>query len=369
MPNQPEKIRPVNGEINEEFQPEKQYVIRYLTKLLGNHFWWYISLFVAFQSIFSFAPYFIHLIGLTPQLGWDSIYYVSLYRLAYVLSVVIVSWRFGIRKGIIASLILALVISLPSILGLRDRAFWLDIGLVLFGFVVSLVLGRQGTLQRLLFKSTLALQQQAQQLKLEIDERLKSERELRMLSFGAIESLVFALEAKDKYSAGHSRRVASIAVAIGNKMNLSAEDLEDIRCSSLLHDVGKIAVDQIIQNKTSQLTSVEYRHVMIHSRAGAGIVRPIVNSKVVELIEHHHDHYNGGGLHQVVTGEDIPLGARILALADAFDAMTSDRPYRTAMSVAEAIKEIHIFTETQFDPVVVKAFLEIPMTEITSLLE
>jgi len=158
-------------------------------------------------------------------------------------------------------------------------------------------------------------------------------------------------------------------VAIGKKMNLSAEDLEDIRCSSLLHDVGKIAVDQIIQNKTSQLTSAEYRHVMIHSRAGAGIIRPIVNSKVVELIEHHHDHYNGGGLHQVVTGEDIPLGARILALADAFDAMTSDRPYRTAMSVAEAIKEIHIFTETQFDPVVVKAFLEIPMTEITSLLE
>jgi HD-GYP domain-containing protein (c-di-GMP phosphodiesterase class II) len=108
---------------------------------------------------------------------------------------------------------------------------------------------------------------------------------------------------------------------------------------------------------------------MIHSRAGAGIVRPIVNSKVVEVIEHHHDHYNGGGLHQVVTGEDIPLGARILALADAFDAMTSDRPYRATMSVAEAIKEIHIFTETQFDPVVVKAFLEIPMTEISSLLE
>ena len=164
-------------------------------------------------------------------------------------------------------MILALVIILPSILGLRDRAFWLDIGLVLLGFVVSLVLGRQGTLQRLLFKSTLALQQQAQQLKLEIDERLKAEKELRVLSFGAIESLVFALEAKDKYSAGHSRRVTSIAIAIGEKMGLSAEDLEDLRCGSLLHDVGKIAVDQIIQNKASKLTSDEYQHVMIHSRS------------------------------------------------------------------------------------------------------
>ncbi len=369
MPNQPDKKQPVNGEINEEFQPEKQYVIGYLTKLLGNHFWWYISLFVAFQGIFSFAPYFIHLIGSTPQLGWDSIYYVSLYRLAYLLSVVIVSWRFGIRKGIIASLILALVISLPSILGLRDRAFWLDIGLVLLGFVVSLVLGRQGTLQRLLFKSTLALQQQAQQLKLEIDERLKAEKELRALSFGAIESLVFALEAKDKYSAGHSRRVTSIAIAIGEKMGLSAEDLEDLRCGSLLHDVGKIAVDQIIQNKASKLTSDEYQHVMIHSGAGAGIVRPIVNSKVVELIEHHHDYYNGGSLHQISTRKDIPLGARIIALADAFDAMTSDRPYRMAMSFTEAIKEIQDYAGTQFDPIVVKTFLEIPVTEITAMLE
>ena len=222
---------------------------------------------------------------------------------------------------------------------------------------------------RLLFKSTSELRQQAKQLKLEIAERMKAEKELRVLSFGAIESLVFALEAKDKYSAGHSRRVTSLAAAIGKKMGLSTEDLEDLRCGSLLHDVGKIAVDQLIQNKTSKLTSDEYHHIMIHSQAGAGIVRPIVNNKVVELIEHHHDHYNGGSLHQIVTGEDIPLGARIIVLADAFDAMTSDRPYRTAMSTAEAIKEIQINTGTQFDPTIVKAFLEIPMTEITAILE
>jgi len=103
---------------------------------------------------------------------------------------------------------------------------------------------------------------------------------------------------------------------------------------------------------------------MIHASVGAGIVKPVVNEKVVEMIDHHHDHYDGTGLHQVVAGEDIPLGARILALADAFDAMISDRPYRSAMSVEEALDEIRRCTGTQFDSVVVTAFLETSATKI-----
>jgi HD-GYP domain-containing protein (c-di-GMP phosphodiesterase class II) len=97
---------------------------------------------------------------------------------------------------------------------------------------------------------------------------------------------------------------------------------------------------------------------MTHAHVGADIVRPIVNGKIVEMIEHHHDHYDGNGLHQVIAGSDIPLGARILAVADAFDAMISDRPYRAAMSVAEAVDEIKRCADTQFDPVVVTAFLK-----------
>jgi putative two-component system response regulator len=182
--------------------------------------------------------------------------------------------------------------------------------------------------------------------------------EIRKLFLGAIEALVFALEAKDKYTAGHSRRVTEIAVAIGSQLGLSENDMEDLRWGSLLHDVGKIAIDQLIQNKPGRLTREEYEHIMIHAHVGAGIVKPVVNEKVVGIIEHHHDRYDGNGLHQTVAGEGIPLGARILAVADAFDAMTSDRPYRSAMSDNEALDEIKRCSGTQFDPVVVTAFLK-----------
>ena len=182
--------------------------------------------------------------------------------------------------------------------------------------------------------------------------------EIRTLFLGSIEALVIALEAKDKYTAGHSRRVTEIALAMGRELNLSEEDLENLRWGSLLHDVGKIAVDQFVQNKAGKLTPAEYEHIMIHAHVGAGIVKHVVNEKVVEIVEHHHDYYNGAGLHQVRAGEDIPLGARILTLADAYDAMTSDRPYRPAMPTETARQEIKRCIGTQFDPVVASAFLK-----------
>ena len=179
----------------------------------------------------------------------------------------------------------------------------------------------------------------------------------RRLFLGAIEALVSALEAKDKYTGGHSRRVTEIALAVGKELGLSAQDMENLRWGSLLHDVGKIAIHQAIQNKPGSLTREEYEHIMTHPQIGARIVRPVVNGKITEVIEHHHDHYDGTGLHQTVTGSDIPLGARVIAVADAFDAMTSDRPYRAAMSVAEAVQEIKRSVDTQFDSVIVAAFL------------
>jgi putative nucleotidyltransferase with HDIG domain len=181
--------------------------------------------------------------------------------------------------------------------------------------------------------------------------------EIRKLFLGAIEALVAALEAKDKYTGGHSCRVTEITLALGNELGLSKQDMEDLRWGSLLHDIGKIAIDQVIQNKPDKLTSEEYEHIMIHAHVGADIVRPLVNGKIIDMIEHHHDHYDGSGLHQVITGNDIPLGARIMAVADAFDAMISDRPYRPAMSIRDAIDEIKHCAGTQFDPVVVTAFL------------
>jgi len=192
----------------------------------------------------------------------------------------------------------------------------------------------------------------------QLEEKVEEQaREISRLFLGAIEALVFALEAKDEYTAGHSRRVTEIALALGNELGLSEGEVEDLRWGSLLHDVGKIAVDQFIQNKPGALTEEEYEHIMIHPHVGTGIVGPVVNQKVVEIIEHHHDHYDGSGLNQATEGSDIPLGAMILAVADAFDAMTSDRSYRPAMSVEEALDEIRRCTGKQFDPEVAGAFL------------
>lgn len=198
-----------------------------------------------------------------------------------------------------------------------------------------------------------------------LDEKVEEQTgEIRQLFLGAIEALVCALEAKDKYTGGHSRRVTETALALGDELGLSAEDMEDLRWGSLLHDVGKIAVDQLIQNKSGRLTQEEYEHIMIHAHVGAGIVQPVVNDSVVEMIEHHHDHYGGSGLNQVVAGDDIPMAARILAVADAYDAMTSDHPYRPAMSIRQARDEIVRCIGTQFDPVVVAAFLQTVTAEM-----
>jgi len=201
-----------------------------------------------------------------------------------------------------------------------------------------------------------------------LEEKIEEQTlEMRKLFFGAIEALASALEAKDKYTGGHSRRVTELALALGTELGLSAKDTEDLRWGSLLHDVGKIAVDQRIQNKPDKLTQEEYEHIMIHSHIGADIVRPVVNESITEMIEHHHDHYDGSGLNQVVAGKDIPLGARILAVADAFDALTSDRPYRPAMSREEALDEIKRCMRTQFDPLVANAFLRMMSRESKAL--
>ena len=210
-------------------------------------------------------------------------------------------------------------------------------------------------------KLELEIREYQQHLEQKVEEQTQ---EIRRVFLGAIEALVFALEAKDKYTAGHSRRVTEIAVAIGSELGLPSDDVEDLRWGGLLHDVGKIAIDQLIQSKPGKLTPEEYEHIMTHAHVGAGIVKPVVNEKVVEMIEHHHDHYDGSGLHQVVAGKNIPLGARVLAVADAFDAMISDRPYRSAMSVEKALNEIRRCAGTQFDPTIAAVFLKIPVAKI-----
>jgi len=176
--------------------------------------------------------------------------------------------------------------------------------------------------------------------------------EPRKLFLGAIETLVNTLEACDAYTNGHSQLVAEIAADIGRQMTLTPQEMEDLHWAALLHDVGKIAVDPDILNKPGELTSKEYRHIMTHAVIGPSLVKPFVNENVVDIISHHHDHYDGGGLDQKVRGKDIPLGARIVAVADAYQAMISDRPYRKALSTLDAIEEMLWYSGSQFDPII-----------------
>lgn len=176
--------------------------------------------------------------------------------------------------------------------------------------------------------------------------------EPRKLFIGAIEHLISTLESIDSYTKGHSQAVAELALGIGKKLSLSPEEMDDLRWAALLHDVGKIAVDPDILNKPRELTPGEYRHIMTHAIIGPRLVKPFVNDNVVKIISHHHDHYDGTGLGQSVRGQDIPLGARIVAVADAYHAMISDRPYRRPLTNQDAMDELLICSGSQFDPAI-----------------
>ena len=119
-----------------------------------------------------------------------------------------------------------------------------------------------------------------------------------------------------------------------------------------MHDVGKIAVDPEILNKPGELTPSEYRHIMTHAVIGPNLVKPFVTENVVDIISHHHDYFDGGRHNQTIKGEEIPLGARIISVADAYQAMTSDRPYRRALSIMDALEELDWCSGSQFDPMV-----------------
>jgi putative two-component system response regulator len=180
-------------------------------------------------------------------------------------------------------------------------------------------------------------------------------------------TLSFALEGKDTYTAGHSRRVSALGLAIGRKMALNEDDLDDLRWGGLLHDLGKVAVDQAIVNKTGKLTPEEYACVMTHPIVGATMFTSVAkNNRISEIIEYHHLSYNTANASQKITRKEIPLLARIVTLADAYDAMTSDRSYRTAFSHEQAIEEIKKECGLKFDPDIVQVFLQILPWEIMS---
>lgn len=173
-----------------------------------------------------------------------------------------------------------------------------------------------------------------------------------------IKSLAKAFEARDKYNKGHMERVLKYGLAIASEIDSSLLNDDVLKLSLLFHDIGKIEIPDSILNKPSKLTPEEYEVIKRHPEAGEEILRNVkFLQEVAEIVKQHQERWDGKGYPQGLKGEEIHLYARIVALADAFDAMTSDRVYRKAMSIEEAVEEIKRNRGTQFDPMVVDAFL------------
>ncbi len=191
----------------------------------------------------------------------------------------------------------------------------------------------------------------------EFIEKLKeAAEENRELFIGSIRMLAAAIDEKDPYTRGHSGRVAKYSTLIGQELGLSTEELDKLRISALLHDVGKIGVEDRVLKKPGALTPEEFGLMKQHTVKGANIMRPVSQLKeMLPGIELHHEHMDGRGYPYGLQGPQIPLMARIIGVADTLDAMTTNRPYQTAMDLDFALERIRSLTGTKFDAVVVNA--------------
>lgn len=182
---------------------------------------------------------------------------------------------------------------------------------------------------------------------------------INAIYLGTIATLALAMESRDPYTYGHSSRVAEISVRIARKIGLSRTEQNLIKTAGILHDIGKFGIREDILRKKEPLTSEEYDHIRQHPLIGASILSPIKLLKdIIPYIYYHHEHVDGTGyLHK--KGPEIPLAARILAVADAYDAMTADRPYRSALKREEILKIFNDEKDRQFDRNVVNALLSL----------
>jgi len=196
---------------------------------------------------------------------------------------------------------------------------------------------------------------------LEDEEPLDIAELLEKTHFETIMAFSEALEARDQYTAGHSRRVMEYSKSIGHRMKLDNQDIEDLKRSALLHDIGKIGIPDMVLKKQEKLTNEEYKIIKSHPETGASILKYIKSFKnLVPAVYHHHERFDGEGYPDGVKGAAIPLHARIIAIADTFDAMTSSRSYRKkALSLRTALSELEQNKGIQFDPDITNIFIDI----------
>jgi len=174
-----------------------------------------------------------------------------------------------------------------------------------------------------------------------------------------IRALTSAVDAKDPYTCGHSERVARVAVRLAEGLGCDAGTIDSLYLAALLHDVGKIGIDDAILRKMGTLSDEEYEHIKAHVSIGHRILHEVELKDLLPVVFHHHESWDGGGYPRHLDAQQIPLAARIVAVADAFDAMSSDRPYRKAMPDETVDRILETGAGLQWDPDVVRAFLRV----------
>jgi putative nucleotidyltransferase with HDIG domain len=189
-------------------------------------------------------------------------------------------------------------------------------------------------------------------------------KELNEFNWGTLEALARAIDAKSHWTAGHSERVTKLALKIGRFFGLPQEEMDVLHRAGLLHDIGKLGIPMDILDKEGKLTKKEEQFMREHVRLGLRILEPIAAyDEVISIISHHHENFNGEGYPNGLAGKDISLGGRIFAVADSFDALTSNRPYRQALDREYAIEMIKQGSGSRYDPDIVQAFLEVMAQE------
>ncbi len=184
--------------------------------------------------------------------------------------------------------------------------------------------------------------------------------ELDHLNWGTLQALARTIDAKSHWTAGHSERVTALALAVGRRLGLSDEHLDHLHRGGLLHDIGKIGVPASVLDKPGELTPLERQIMRDHVTVGARILAPIgAYAEAIPVVLHHHERYDGSGYPHGLAGQEIPLLARVLAVPDVFDALSSGRPYRSGWPHEKAIAFVEEQLGSHFDPDVGRAFLEI----------
>ncbi|TMF80635.1 MAG: HD-GYP domain-containing protein [Chloroflexi bacterium] len=303
---------------------------------------WYGSLYNKFANVISAFAASLALLATRPAFAQDD-------PLGTTTVILIVGLAFITTNVFLAVMVVSARTAAPITriwaMAIRDALFGAT-AQVFIGWLMAQVGLRVGLWATLLFMVPLLLARYS----------FMKYAETRALFFGTVSALSQAIDAKDGFTRGHADRVSRIAGAIARAMDLSEKQIEQIELAGMLHDIGKIGVEDQILMKPSRLDPHEQELMRRHPIYGASILEPSESLRpLVSLVLHHHENYDGSGYPEGRKGEDIPLGSRIIIVADAYEAMTSDRIYRKAIGHDRAMEQLNRYKGIQFDPKVVRA--------------